>query len=116
MRPEEALSVFETFAALGVVVVSFDRGYGEVVPQGCTCLAWGYRMKPPVGNMIVDRVGVSGSLRFGDKFTHCFVPWEAVTSMRPLWATPPQAQGLRVLTNPTPKRTPSKLGHLRRIK
>lgn len=82
--PPDKRTVVEDLLTRGPVLVHFDARRPEVrVPprfarEAKLVLRFGYALSPPIPDLAVDEVGVSGTLTFGGVPFHCVLPWTAI--------------------------------------
>lgn len=82
--PPDKRTVVEDLLTRGPVLVHFDARRPEVrVPprfarEAKLVLRFGYALSPPILDLNVDEVGVSGTLTFGGVPFHCLLPWTAI--------------------------------------
>ncbi len=104
--------LFEQIIYDGSALIRVDaRRAGVVVPAKYATdpdlvLDIGADMTPPIPDLHVDAVGVTGSLTFDGKPFHCVIPWSAVfgiqhTHPEQFWPddAPPEAAGKQVATH-----------------
>lgn len=82
-------TVLQALATLRMVLIEFGPAYpGVVVPERFAdkerlSLDFGRRAPTPIDDLECEADAISGTLRFGDEYFHCSIPWEAITAITP---------------------------------
>ncbi len=82
--PPDKRTVVDDLLSRGPVLVHFDARRGDVqVPQRFArepklVLRFGHALSPPIPDLVVDEVGITGTLTFGGVPFHCVLPWPAI--------------------------------------
>lgn len=83
-KEQTRTAVLQALATLRMVRIEFNPKHpGVVVPEDFKdrdqlALDFGRRAPTPIDDLKCDADGISGTLRFGDEYIWCSVPWEAI--------------------------------------
>lgn len=82
--PPDKRTVVDDLLARGPVLVHFDARREDVqVPprfarEAKLVLRFGHALTPPIPDLVVDDVGIAGTLTFGGVPFHCVLPWPSI--------------------------------------
>lgn len=125
----EKQHVFEEFLKAGIVAVAFDPSSPIAdIPRrfrGLNSLIFNYSYGYRIEDFRFDNEGIRATLMFPEGYYYCFVPWNAVFSMRSealqmesTWADdmPLELQDDLDIPKSSPSDTPKKGSHLTLVK